>query len=148
MPSMDMDRETGEWIIGWPRTKQSIFIIITTPRFTRVLRRLFGSGVFDLIDAPMTDSTILKFYNVIAMALAGVVEVDGEVIEVPEFGEPCFELSQVQLLKGNYQGEVYLRLSGIEYPNGHKGDYSEATAIEREIEFVANDNLSNIRFAA
>jgi hypothetical protein len=149
MPSIDMDQVTGEWIVGWPRTKQSIHIIITTPRFSRVLRRLFGSGVFDLIDAPMTDSTILKFYNVIAMALAGVVEEpSGDVIEVPEFGEPCFELRRVQLLKGNFEGEVHLLLSGVEYPNGYKGDYSEASAIERHIDFVANDNLDNIRLAA
>lgn len=149
MPSIDMDRETGEWITGWARTRQSISIIITTPRFSRVLRRLFGSGVFDLIDAPMTDSTILKFYNAIAMALAGVVEdTNGDLIEVPEFGEPCFELQRVQLLRGNFEGEVHLLLSGVEYPNGFKGDFSEASAIERQIDFVANDNLDNIRFAA
>lgn len=48
----DIDRETGEYISGWPRIKQSIKVILTTRLKTRLMRLWWGSDFLDLQDKP------------------------------------------------------------------------------------------------
>lgn len=50
--------------------RQSITDIITTPVGTRVMRRDYGSHVFDLIDAPGTDLGAIRMIAAAADAIA------------------------------------------------------------------------------
>ena len=87
---------------------QSIADIVTTPRLSRVLRRAYGSDLMSLIDAPMTDRTVLAAYATIATAL--------------EAWEPRFRLTAVAIDNAEADGRLQLALRGVYLPNGHKGD--------------------------
>ena len=64
-----MDVNTGEALSGIAHLRQSITDILTTYFGTRVMRRTYGSKLFDLIDAAGNKETIVKVYYAIALAL-------------------------------------------------------------------------------
>jgi uncharacterized protein len=66
-----MDWRTGKLISDRDQLIQSIRVILTTPKFSRIVRRDFGSDVFDLIDQPETAA--VDFTRAVAEAL---VELD------------------------------------------------------------------------
>jgi phage baseplate assembly protein W len=49
--------------------RQSIRDILTTPKGSRVMRRSYGSDLFDLVDAPMNRETLMKIYAATVGAL-------------------------------------------------------------------------------
>ena len=49
--------------------QQSIQDIITTPIGSRVMRRTYGSLIFELIDQPINDVLVLKCYSAIYTAI-------------------------------------------------------------------------------
>ena len=53
------DSSTGKEISGIAHLKQSIRDILTTPIGSRVMRRDYGSELFNLIDAPTNRATVL-----------------------------------------------------------------------------------------
>lgn len=63
------DATTGKALSGLDHLRQSVRDILTTPIGTRVMRRDYGSRLFDLIDAPMNRSTLLDIYAATAEAL-------------------------------------------------------------------------------
>jgi phage baseplate assembly protein W len=72
LPSQEMrgtDATTGKPLAGIAHLKQSIRDILTTPIGSRVLRRDYGSRLFDLIDAPSNESTIMDIYAATIEAL-------------------------------------------------------------------------------
>lgn len=50
--------------------RQSVAVILTTRIGTRVMRRDFGSRIYDLIDAPMNEAIKLELYAATAEALS------------------------------------------------------------------------------
>jgi len=64
-----MDRETGKEISGYEHVKQSITDILTTPIGSRVMRRTYGSYLFQLIDEAGNDYGRLKIIAAIADAI-------------------------------------------------------------------------------
>ena len=54
---------------GLEHVRQSVRTILATPLGTRVLRREFGSRIFELIDRPMTAATVLDIYAATAEAV-------------------------------------------------------------------------------
>lgn len=60
---------TGRRIGGIDHLRQSIRDILTTPIGSRVLRREYGSRLFELIDAPYSSSTKLAIIAATAEAL-------------------------------------------------------------------------------
>ena len=64
-----MNRITGKRLSGVDHIKQSIIDILTTPRLSRVMRRLYGSTIKELIDSPANDSGISQLIAAIADAL-------------------------------------------------------------------------------
>ncbi|MEM1344863.1 MAG: GPW/gp25 family protein [Pseudomonadota bacterium] len=64
-----MDRYTGRPLSGESHLAQSIVDILGTPIGTRVMRRDYGSEVPALIDAPISEQTLLEFYRAVAEAL-------------------------------------------------------------------------------
>ena len=105
-----INRATGKWISGWQHVAQSIFDILSTPLGTRVMRRTYGSRLFDLLDRPMTIENILEVYLATAEAL--------------DRWEPRFKLRNVRVNDASGQGRLTLSIYGTYFPRGHLGDYS------------------------
>ncbi len=82
---------------------QSIRDILTTPIGSRVMRRDYGSRLFDLIDAPLNRSTLTDLYAATAEALAR--------------WEPRFQLTKVKAVAAS-PGSVQLSLIGLYKPDG------------------------------
>lgn len=64
-----MNRYTGRPIDMLAHVKQSIIDIITTPLGSRVMRRDYGSRVFEYVDAPTNAKYNADIYQAIAVAL-------------------------------------------------------------------------------
>ncbi|KVE36755.1 GPW/gp25 family protein, partial [Burkholderia sp. TSV86] len=67
---------------GIAHLRQSIIDILTTPVGSRVMRRDYGSRLYQLVDAPLNAETIVDLYAATAEALAA--------------WEPRFRLTQVK----------------------------------------------------
>lgn len=61
---------TGQRLSGIEHLRQSIRDILTTPVGSRVMRREYGSRLFELVDSPMNQGTLLAIYAATAEALA------------------------------------------------------------------------------
>lgn len=101
------DATTGKPLEGIAHLKQSIRDILTTPLGSRVMRRTYGSRLFDLIDSPLNGQTMVEIFAATAEALVkweprlivqrvaaravgvGRIEVDLEAIYTPT-GQPIF----------------------------------------------------------
>ena len=64
-----MDRSTGKPLSGIAHLKQSVRDIMLTSPQTRIMRREYGCGVRDLVDAPINASSLTSFYASAAEAL-------------------------------------------------------------------------------
>ena len=64
-----MNRSTGQALEGVAHLKQSIQDILTTPIGSRVMRRDYGSRLFQLIDNPVNSETIADIVAATAEAL-------------------------------------------------------------------------------
>lgn len=60
---------TGQRLSGEDHLRQSIRDILTTPIGSRVMRREYGSRLFQLVDAPMNPGALLDIYAATAEAL-------------------------------------------------------------------------------
>jgi phage baseplate assembly protein W len=94
---------TGKALAGIDHLRQSIRDILTTPIGSRVMRRTYGSRLFQLIDAPMNRSTLMDVYAATADAL--------------EQWEPRFRLTSVQAVAAT-PGKIELDLTGQYLPDG------------------------------
>ena len=104
MPGMDgIQAATGKSLGGIDHLRQSIRDILTTPIGSRVMRRDYGSRLFELIDAPMNRSTLLEIYAATAEALGK--------------WEPRFKLQSV-VASSAAPGAVVLDMTGEYLPNG------------------------------
>ena len=114
MPTMGagtgFNRENGALLSGFDHVRQSIGVILTTPIGSRVMRREFGSELFDLIDRPMTDQVILAIYSATVMAIAR--------------WEPRYAVTACAITDASAEGGISLQLSGVYYPRGHLGDFT------------------------
>lgn len=63
------DSTSGKPLSGIAHLKQSIRDILTTPIGSRVMRRDYGSELFNLIDAPANRATVLDIMAAIVDAL-------------------------------------------------------------------------------
>jgi len=98
-----IDNQTGKALAGLDHLKQSIRDILTTPLGTRVMRRDYGSRLFELIDAPMAGITI------------DIVAAVGEALDR---WEPRFRLERVTLDAADETGRLALTLTGYYLPDG------------------------------
>lgn len=129
---MDLSDRTGAALDGWASVQQSIATILATRLETRVFRRDFGSDLATLIDAPMTDETILALYVAVAEAI--------------DRWEPRFELTQVSILPAA-SGALLMELHGSYYPRTHMGDETPAQDETRAVRLTA-DRADSWRLAA
>jgi len=63
------DAKTGKPLSGVAHLRQSIRDILTTPLGSRVMRRNYGSRLFDLVDNPLNDQTLVEIFAATAEAL-------------------------------------------------------------------------------
>lgn len=102
---MGMNRQTGTALTGLAHLRQSIVDILTTPVGSRVMRRDYGSRLFELVDAPLNQSTLIEFYAATAEAL--------------DRWEPRFKLSSVSV-DSTANGQITLNLQGTFLPEGRE----------------------------
>jgi phage baseplate assembly protein W len=112
MSSTGFNRETGALLRDFDHVRQSIGVILTTPIGSRVMRREFGSEIFDLIDRPMTARVILAIYAAAAVAIAR--------------WEPRYSLTGCKLIAAGADGAISLEFNGTYFPRGHLGDFTPA----------------------
>lgn len=93
-----MGATTGTAIDGNAHLAQSIADILSTPLGSRVMRRDYGSMLFDLIDQPLNATTRMLHFAATAMALAR--------------WEPRLRLRKVTVTPGNAQGERVITIDG------------------------------------
>lgn len=99
-----ISNQTGQALGGMDHLKQSVKDILTTPLGTRVMRREYGSRLFDLIDAPMNNSTIIDIVSATSEALAK--------------WEPRILVERVQVDDANETGNLALTISAKYLPDG------------------------------
>jgi uncharacterized protein len=64
-----IDRDTGQTLSGNAHLAQSVADILSTPLGTRVMRRNYGSMLFDLIDQPLNAVTRALTFAATAIAI-------------------------------------------------------------------------------
>ena len=89
---------TGQAIDGNAHLAQSVADILTTPIGSRLMRRDYGSMLFDLIDQPLNAATRLLLFAATAMALAR--------------WEPRLRLRKVGVSPGTAAGELAITIDG------------------------------------
>jgi uncharacterized protein len=93
-----MDRGSGARSDGERHLAQSVGDILSTPIGTRVMRRDYGSALFELIDQPFNPLTRARMFAAIAVALAR--------------WEPRLRLTRVQVEPGDAPGRVTATVEG------------------------------------
>ena len=106
-----MDRNTGKHISGEAHLRQSISDILTTPTLTRIMRRSYGSRLFDLVDNPINQSLLVDLYAAVAESLdTWESRFTLERSELEKIEEGHITLTLEGKLKGS---EEQIRLEGI-----------------------------------
>ena len=99
--------ETGKELTGMAHLRQSVRDILTTPIGTRVMRRDYGSRLFELLDAPLTPGTLTEIYAAAAEALAR--------------WEPRLRVDRIKAHEASSSaaaGRVSIDLEGVYLPDG------------------------------
>lgn len=108
--SAGVNAVTGKLLTDWDHTSQSIQKVLTTPKYSRVMRRLFGGRTPDFVDLKMTRRNILALYADAARSILT--------------WEPRYRMSSGRVTRADETGEIVLEIFGTYYPRGHRGDYS------------------------
>ncbi|MBD0392119.1 GPW/gp25 family protein [Wolbachia endosymbiont of Pentalonia nigronervosa] len=98
-----MNANTGKKLEGIEHLKQSIADILTTPIGSRIMRRDYGSRLFELVDRPVTRDFSLEIYAAVAEAL--------------QKWERRFKLEKVKVTEIK-EGRVTIALEGIYLSEG------------------------------
>lgn len=117
MTSVGMDRRTGRIIRGFDHVAQSIGDILTTNIGERIHREWYGFPGFRYLGEPLNRETLVKFLNMIYVALT-MRQKNGLPVE------PRFKVKRTVPLEANRQGEFKCRLEGEYMPRGHLGDFT------------------------
>lgn len=95
----------GKPLSGINHLRQSIGDILTTPIGSRVMRRAYGSRLFELVDAPLNRSTVVAIIAATAAALAK--------------WEPRIRVTRVQA-SAAAPGAVTVDITAIYLPDGSR----------------------------
>jgi phage baseplate assembly protein W len=97
---VDIDRDTGEYISGWPRIKQSIRTILTTRLRWRIMRLWWGSSFLDMQDKPGNEEVLM---NGIMAAIAAI-----------NTYEPEFKVRRVVIDSLGPDGSITITTEGVD----------------------------------
>lgn len=95
---------TGKHLDGLDHLHQSVVDILTTPVGSRVMRRDYGSNLFELVDRPTNRALPVEIYQGVAQALAK--------------WEPRLRLERVRLVDGDRDGRITLEIEAQYLPDG------------------------------
>lgn len=98
MTWVGMNKDTGRKITELDHIRQSVADILTTPVGTRVMRRDYGSQIFELIDQPQNDAIRLKLMAATVIALLR--------------WEPRLLIEQVHISTPSLSGALIIGLQG------------------------------------
>ena len=105
------DAVTGKELTGLAHLRQSVRDILTTPVGTRVMRREYGSRLFELLDAPLTPGTLTEIYAAAQDALRR--------------WEPRLRVERIRATPaqgssagGRAEGKILIDLEGVYLPDG------------------------------
>lgn len=101
----DMNINTGKPISEIAHIKQSIANILSTPLGSRIMRRDYGSRLFERIDQPINGELIAEIYS--------------DIVEAISTWEPRFEVEQV-ILQSIDKGKIIIDLEGSYVKDGQK----------------------------
>jgi phage baseplate assembly protein W len=101
----NMNVNTGKTISEIAHIKQSIANILSTPIGSRVMRRDYGSRLFERIDQPINGELIAEIYS--------------DIVEAISTWEPRFEVEQVTLQSID-KGKIVIDLEGSFVKDGQK----------------------------
>ena len=107
-----INASTGRALADLDHLRQSIRDILTTPIGSRVMRRDYGSRLFELVDAPLNRRTLTDLYAATAEALATWeprISVDSVTAQQPQAGTIVLDLKATYLPDGRE-----ITLEGIE----------------------------------
>lgn len=93
----------GKLLRGIDHLRQSLRDILTTPLGSRVMRRDYGSRLFELVDAPLNRGTLLQLYAATAEAIRR--------------WEPRIRITKVRAVSSE-PGRVEIELTGEYLPDG------------------------------
>lgn len=102
---LGLSNQTGRALDGIEHLRQSVRDILTTPIGSRVMRREYGSRLFELVDRPFTPSVQLQ---IIAATVEAILT-----------WEPRIEVEDVQLSMPE-PGNILIDLTGKYLPNGQR----------------------------
>jgi phage baseplate assembly protein W len=97
---IDVDRQTGDYISGWPRIKQSIETILTTRLNTRLMRLWWGSSFRDMQDKPGNMETLMTGM------MAAIAAINAY--------EPEFKVSRVTIDQMTSAGDLIVTIEGVD----------------------------------
>ena len=98
------NRQQTTALSGIEHLRQSIIDILTTPLGSRVMRREYGSRLFELVDHPGNQTTVIEVFAAVAEAL--------------ERWEPRFKLSRVISNGLTSDGRLVIAVEGEYLPDG------------------------------
>ena len=107
MTFVGMDITTGRRIEGLAHLRQSVVTVLTTPIGSRVLRRDFGSRLYELLDKNITPSLKMQMY--------------AATVEALRKWEPRLVIKRVVVdpaPEGDVQNTISLGIEGVYLPNG------------------------------
>jgi phage baseplate assembly protein W len=94
-----LDKNNGTPISNLAHLQQSVADILTTPIGTRLMRRDYGSTLFDLIDQPANGATLVRVFAATASALMK--------------WEPRIKVKKISIAAHEKAGKWQLTISGI-----------------------------------
>ena len=104
MSWLGMNCNTGKAISDAEHIRQSIQDILTTPRGSRVMRRDYGSDLFELIDQPHSAALRLQLMAAIVMALSA--------------WEPRIRITQIDIQAAQANGKATVTLTATRVDSG------------------------------
>ena len=109
-----LSSSNGRRLGGVDHLRQSIRDILITPIGSRVMRRDYGSGLFELVDAPLSSDTRLAIIAATATALINwEPRIDVEEVSVTSVAPGRIEID----LRGRYlPGGEDIEIDGIALP--------------------------------
>ncbi|PWF64913.1 hypothetical protein CBX96_03890 [Shewanella sp. BC20] len=93
---LGMNCFTGQSISESQHISQSIQDILTTPLGSRVMRRDYGSAIFELIDQPQSAAVKLQLMAAAVIALTR--------------WEPRIRITEIEIISGDINGKVQFNL--------------------------------------
>lgn len=111
---VDLERYTGELIIGWQHVEQCLGDIFTTFFGERVMREWYGSLIPALLGENMTVETITKFFAALSSAI--------------DQWEPRFKITKITPVSVGRDGKFECKIEGDYRPLALIGNFTSSGA--------------------